>query len=231
MARGWSRLRHRWVRWRHLASAVLALSDIDPLVSIPAFNEALAEFQKAVPTIGKDQTANAGQYTYSYADLTTIAAKALPLLAEHGLSFTALPTMSEHGFVLRYALRHKAGHCEEGLYPLPDPVKANAQQIGSAITYGRRYSLCAVTGIAPGGEDDDGAAAKPAHAQQRPAPETPRDKAWKRLALVAQGLGWEPNDLTINFAKDNHMAVLKDATAEQMDAYAQVLEDTMAAAS
>jgi hypothetical protein len=197
-------------------------------VSEAAFNAAVAELQSELPVIGKDQTANAGQYSYSYADLTTIAAKALPLLSKHGLSFTAFPTMSEHGFVLKFALRHKDGHSEEGFYPLPDPVKSNAQQIGSAITYGRRYSLCAATGIAPGGEDDDGHSASTAKSAPRAKPD-PRQQAKARLWHAAQQLGWDQNDLTINFANDNHLAVLKDATADALNNYAQTLEDTLAA--
>ena len=41
-----------------------------------------------------------------------------------------------------------------GLYPLP--ASGTPQQIGSAITYARRYCLCAVTGVAPDDDDDDG---------------------------------------------------------------------------
>jgi hypothetical protein len=42
----------------------------------------------------------------------------------------------------------------------PPPTRGTPQQIGSALTYARRYILCAVTGVAPGGEDDDGKAAQ-----------------------------------------------------------------------
>jgi hypothetical protein len=37
--------------------------------------------------------------------------------------------------------------------------KKDAHGIGSAITYGKRYSLCAAMGVAPGEIDDDGNAA------------------------------------------------------------------------
>jgi hypothetical protein len=36
-------------------------------------------------------------------------------------------------------------------------VKADPQSLGSALTYGRRYALMGIVGVAP--EDDDGAAA------------------------------------------------------------------------
>jgi ERF superfamily len=132
-----------------------------PVVSVPgaepeiAFATALAAFQGEMPRVAKEQTANAGNYSYSYADLTVISEAALPVLSKHGLSFTAVPTVTEHGFVLRYSLLHIGGHRESGDFPLPDPAKFGAQQIGSWLTYARRYALCAVTGIAPGGDDDD----------------------------------------------------------------------------
>src|SRR5690606_31859835 len=78
----------------------------------------------------------------------------LPLLGKHGLSFSARPTLDEAGrFVLAYSLRHESGDSEDGAYPLP--TTGTPQQVGSAITYARRYALCAVTGVAAD-EDDDG---------------------------------------------------------------------------
>lgn len=136
------------------------------------FAAALARFQKEMPSVSKGQTANTGTFSYSYADLTAITEAATPLLAKNGLSWTAQPTITEHGFVLRYALMHDGGHSVGGEFPLPDPAKSNPQQIGSWLTYARRYALCAVTGIAPGGDDDD--AAKAMEARAEPLPRAPR---------------------------------------------------------
>src|SRR4051794_30627719 len=141
-----------------------------------------------MPAVGKEQKADTGSYKYSYADLTSIHEAALPLLTQQGFAFTAAPTVRDDGtFVLRYALRHKAGHEEGGDYPLPS--QANPQQIGSSIPYGRRYCFCAITGIAPGGEDDDGARAndapiavrdpgRPRGQTKRTKPEGPADDPW-----------------------------------------------------
>ncbi len=135
---------------------------------LAAFAVALTEFQLLVPNVSKGQTAHVksdkGNFTYDYADLTDITAKVLPLLAKVGLSWSAKPTLAESGFVLAYSLRHSAGHIETGEYPLPDPARNSSQMIGSAITYARRYALTAITGVAPGGDDDDGAKAHDARA-------------------------------------------------------------------
>lgn len=126
-----------------------------------ALAAALAAFQAEIPHIGKDNLAvvksDKGSYKYTYADLSTISAKVLPLLAKNGLSFSAKPTINSEGkFVLEYTLRHSGGESDMGQYPLS--ATGTPQQVGSAITYARRYALCAVTGVTPD-EDDDGAAA------------------------------------------------------------------------
>lgn len=162
------------------------MSAIDPQAS---FADALAAFQAEMPLIRKGQTATVksdkGSYSYDYADLTDITEHVAPVLAKHGLSWTATPTLTDGGaFVLRYALLHRGGHRECGDYPLPDPSRSSAQQIGSALTYARRYALCAVTGVAPGGDDDDGEKAADARARsphaapEPPAPQRVTDRDW-----------------------------------------------------
>lgn len=145
--------------------------------------EALAAFQAAVPRVekgnvgvipGKDGKAG---YKYEYADLSEITSVALPLLGQHGLSWSTKPTVLDNGaFVLEYRLRHTGGEEDIGMYPLPDPSRTQAQQVGSAITYARRYALCCVTGIAPGADDDDGEKAQqaPSESWERATPAAPR---------------------------------------------------------
>ena len=132
---------------------------------------ALAAFQLELPTLGKGNTANVksdkGSYTYRYADLADVSTLVLPALGKHGLSFSAMPTIDENGrFVLEYTLRWggTASESVTGRYPLP--TSGTPQQVGSAITYARRYALCAITGVAPD-EDDDGKAAAEAPVEER----------------------------------------------------------------
>jgi hypothetical protein len=120
--------------------------------------EALLEVQKALPKIVKGNKVNAGAMKYAYADLTDVTEALMPVLTSHGLVFMAMPTVTELGHVLHYKLAHESGECVEGFYPLP--VNVRSQELGSAITYARRYALCAVTGVAPVGDDDDGAKAQ-----------------------------------------------------------------------
>src|SRR5690554_5124022 len=119
--------------------------------------EALAKLQAELPKVEKSARANTGSYSYTYADLANVSERLLPIMGNLGLSFIARPTLNSEGrFVLAYELLHVSGEKREGQYPLPET--GNSQVIGSAITYGRRYCLCAVTGIAPDDDDDDAAA-------------------------------------------------------------------------
>lgn len=156
---------------------------------------ALAAFQKALPKIGKGSVADAGTYKFKYADLADVSAAVLPLLGEHGLSFSARPTLDEGGrFVLAYELLHASGDSRSGAYPLP--ASGNSQAIGSAITYARRYALCAVTGVAAD-EDDDGQAAKEARVQ----------------AGERHEHSWDPNEQ--KELRDNYEAELRAAKNDQ----------------
>lgn len=127
--------------------------------------EALVAFQLELPDVSKGSTNPA--FKSKYADLADVTKAVFPVLAKHGLAFTSAPDDTEHGIVLRYSLRHVSGQSIDGVWPLPDGAKA--QELGSWITYGRRYCLSAVTGITPD-EDDDGNKATGAARSQRPKP-------------------------------------------------------------
>jgi hypothetical protein len=142
--------------------------------------EALAAFQANPPRVAKDTQGNRGKY----ADLADLSPVVLPALAAHGLSWSTKPTLTEQGmFVLRYTLRHVSGQEDSGDYPLCDPSSA-PQVIGSCITYARRYALTAVTGVAPGGDDDDADRATTQHTAQRPPSQ--RSESLKPTAKAAK---------------------------------------------
>ena len=165
--------------------------------------EALAVFQAGAPKIGKGSlgkiegeskaTGKKFSYEYKYADLADVSREILPRLGEVGLSFTSRPTIADGQFVLSYSLMHVSGEREDGVYPLPG--NGTPQAIGSAITYARRYCLCAVTGAAPDSDDDDARAATDNHRQSagdvfensRPAP--PQRRA-ERMASVPGDDPW-----------------------------------------
>lgn len=158
----------------------------------------LAAFQAELPAIHKGETANVvtkdkGRYSYTYASLGDISRVVLPLLGKHGLSWVTMPALVDGRFVLRYTLMHVNGGTMTGDYPLNGNTP---QEIGSSITYARRYTLCSVTGVAPD-EDDDGRAAstvKPA------APYTPTASEIRSvIATVGMNKGMKPDQIAGDF--------------------------------
>ncbi|HEX6968508.1 MAG TPA: ERF family protein [Micromonosporaceae bacterium] len=133
--------------------------------------EALAEFQADPPVLKKNKAGHQSKY----ADLVQVNEQVLARLNKLGVIYTCAPTLDEDGkFVLAYELRHvPTGETKGGRYPLK--LSENPQQMGSAITYARRYVLLSLTGVAAEDEDDDGQAAYGRRTAQRAA--QPRQQA------------------------------------------------------
>jgi hypothetical protein len=125
---------------------------------------AVLAVQAEAPTLLKEKTATVksdkGSYKYTYTSLDAIVEKIGPILNKHGLVWLTLPTRDDRGEpALNYRLCHAAtGEVIEGTMPLM-LSKADPQGLGSALTYCRRYSLCAVLNLVAD-DDDDGHAAR-----------------------------------------------------------------------
>lgn len=145
--------------------------------------KALTEFHANLPKVGKGSTNPA--FKSKYADLADIVSVVLPALAKQGLAWITTPRVSDDGFVLEYELRHTSGESIIGSWPLPDPEKAKPQEMGSAVTYAKRYCLSAVTGIAPDEDDDGNAASKGPGAAPRQRSTRVEDSAEKQAAALA----------------------------------------------
>ena len=125
--------------------------------------EALAKAQGVMKAPIKDKTAKAGAYSYSYADLARVFDAVRDPFAANGLAITQVMTSESDKLFLLTRLLHTSGEWIEGAYPIP--ANLTGQQLGSALTYARRYSLSAIAGIAAD-DDDDGQAAE----KERPKP-------------------------------------------------------------
>jgi len=134
-------------------------------VQLPSLLEAVLAFQAEAPTLPKD--AINPHFRSKYTPLDTIVETIRPLLGKHGLVWMTLPVSSEGRPALFYRLAHaKTGEQISGTMPLL-LGKEDSQGLGSAITYARRYSLCAVLNLVAD-DDDDGNAASPAGASSAP---------------------------------------------------------------
>jgi hypothetical protein len=97
-----------------------------------------------------------------YADLAEIINTVRPVFAKHGLAVLQSPSYADGLVSVTTLLTHKSGQWIKDTASAP-ASKLDAQGVGSAVTYLRRYSLAAFAGIAQ--EDDDGNAAS----QRKPA--------------------------------------------------------------
>src|SRR5215831_11510908 len=130
-----------------------------------ALNAALAAAQGEFPPIPKDKHVEAKAYSYSYAPLDAILAAVRPILSKHGLAVSQQLETTDGGQpALRTELRHSEGGVLGSSWPLTQ-IPDGPQQLGSLLTYLRRYALVALLGIAA--EDDDDAA-QAQQAQQAP---------------------------------------------------------------
>lgn len=153
-----------------------------PTPAHPTIAGALAAFQAEMPVVNKGKSANIPNksggpgYRYSYADLADVTKQIAPLLAKHGLAFTAHPRAAENGYELAATLMHDGSdQTIEGALPL---FGRTSQEIGSAITYARRYLLGCLTGVVTDDDEDGNIAAqapqRTRHERPAPAPQMPQ---------------------------------------------------------
>jgi len=88
----------------------------------------------------------------SYADLHAVIKSAFPHLSKHGLSVSQGNEIVPGAICVTTTLMHSSGQWLRSKVKLP-LSKVDAQGVGAAITYGRRYGLSAIVGIAQ--YDDD----------------------------------------------------------------------------
>lgn len=127
--------------------------------SIAGLAAALAKAQGAMKGAVKD-SANPF-FKSKYADLASVVEAIRVAFASNGLSYIQTVEPSDKDEVrVETTILHSSGEWIScGVLSLP-VSKSDAQGYGSALTYARRYSLSAATGVAP--EDDDGNAASSA---------------------------------------------------------------------
>jgi len=128
---------------------------------------ALAKAQAEIKDARKDSE---NTFTKSrYADLTAVWDAIRKPLTDQGLSVTQTFGSDEGGLFLCTTLWHSSGQSLTSVMSLSFFGVKDAHTLGSACTYARRYSLAALVGCAPEGEDDDGNAVQ-VHSKKRKPP-------------------------------------------------------------
>ena len=126
----------------------------------PELFTALAKAQSEVENAVKGSTNP--HFKSKYADLAEVLNTVRPVFAANGLSIIQIPSFDGAMASVTTCLAHAKGGTITGISSCV-PAKTDAQGIGAATTYLRRYSLASVCGVAQ--EDDDGQSA--AHTKTR----------------------------------------------------------------
>lgn len=212
--------------------------------SVDKISAALLEAQKRITFAHKD--ANNPFFKSKYADLPTVIDAVKPALNDCDIAFIQAGSPCESGLLaLTTRLQHSSGQWIEDTAIVP-LSKADPQGFGSAMTYARRYSLAAMTGLYQDDDDGNAASIKPSIQQPRaltPAqveeafPDLPMPKAIKTISEKQRKLIWAkcrmaaiPDNVFKVYIKENfhteHTADLPwqamDKIIKWVDAYNQV---------
>jgi hypothetical protein len=117
-------------------------------------NAALAKAQAVMKAAPFDKVNP--HFKSKYATLASVVETIRKPLADNGLSYTQTTVILDTGFVLLTKLRHTSGQWIASEYPLRTGLKP--QEMGSELTYARRYSLSSIVCIAADEDDDANAA-------------------------------------------------------------------------
>jgi len=116
--------------------------------------EALVAAQGELHNLSKD----AQGYGYEYLTLPKLIDETRPVLQKHGLAVVQrMAVVGEGQPAVCTMLLHKSGESIEGTYPISAVTMKqcnDAQQLGAAVTYARRYSLAALLNICADTDND-----------------------------------------------------------------------------
>jgi len=174
--------------------------------SLTKIAPALLAAQGAITFAKKD--AKNPHFKSTYADLPAVIDAVKQALNDNLITFLQSGSPAETGHLyITTRLLHASGEWIEDTMPIP-LQKNDAQGIGSAMTYGRRYMLAAMCGLYQ--DDDDG------HAASQPKATKPEPKAAKeeqKEALPASSVqAW-----IANIDASGNLDDLREATRAALD--------------
>lgn len=124
-------------------------------------HDALAYVQRNLPDVAAARVADTGKFTYRYASLNDVHDAILPILDAASLLWTVTGVVEDGPARFTGRLTHLPSDTfvvtSWPMPPSPDP-----QVLGAALTYARRYMLCALVGLVPDTDTDGRPPARPA---------------------------------------------------------------------
>lgn len=193
--------------------------------SIAKLAAALMVFQSEVKDPARD--GENPHFRSKYVQIDGLLAAVRPILAQHGLSVVQSTGGDGQNVTITTMILHTSGEWLKTDALTLRAQQATPQGAGSAITYGRRYSMSAALGVAWDDDDDGNAASTPPKAEKKAAPkakaksEAPR-KVDSLRAIVAEAkeIGVTNDDIKEVMLRHYNKSAsneLTDAEAEEME--------------
>lgn len=193
--------------------------NIETSAQVDKIAEAMAKANLTIENPAKD-AANP-HFKSNYADLAAGLKAIRKPLAEVGVVPLQVTRMKADGtFVLYTRFVHSSGQWIETEWPLGKAAGQTPQQMGSNLTYGRRYSLFGLAGIAGEDDDDDGHAASQTAQRPgaRPGP-PPRETTRKAKADKPLAASMSPEESAAKLDEFRKSLSALPAEAAQIDAW------------
>lgn len=128
------------------------------------FADAFANIQAEMPAVLKwrESGGDGAKLRYKFASLDDVMAAAGPVMARHGMtaSFDTEHETEKTRGMLKVVVRLRVGsHFEDKSFmtPIPAMTVNDTQKFGAALTYAKRYALCAALNIVTTDHDTDAA--------------------------------------------------------------------------
>lgn len=163
-----------------------------------------------------------------YATLDSVLKSVEPALLRHGLKLVQAVDIHESGApVLKTTLYHESGQSISSSYPLI--LNDDPQKFGAAITYARRYSVCAALNITAD-QDDDAQSAKPATKAGSSTPAVlpvsgKRQQAMSDVDAELKRLAWSAGDGKAYLQEQFGKSTRKELTDDELGAFLSDLKN------
>lgn len=141
-------------------------------------SDQINEIAKALSTLQgeiKDAHKDKAGYNYKYADLSQVLEIVRPLLSKHGLAITQLCGSADEKVSVETMLMHTSGQWISSTIEMvaeKGKGRTMAQDVGSVISYARRYALTSLVGMTQ--TDNDAAIVQ----EERPSMISPQQAAF-----------------------------------------------------
>ena len=172
-------------------------------IEIKTLRRKFARACQGIANVTKTKTADTGKYTYTYADLSDVLRTVKDALTVQGLALSQ-PVQVRDGlqFVDTMIIDEETG--QYLMFPgTAHALERDPQAMGSALTYGRRYTLTSLFGMEV--DDDDGRAAHTT--ATRP---TERSGAEKEIRALVGLMDDEQRKVYVDAFKAEHGSNLTD---------------------